>query len=587
MKNEWNLELIYKNKEDYENDIKNVLNYVSELESLKGKLNNKDSILKYCKYNTLFEQTLSKVFSYAHQKHDLNQKDIDSFKEFQRIYQLYLQSISKLSFIEPELLNNDLEFLLDICKNNKEVCQYKFIFEKIFKLQEHVRSVEIEGVMSAYNDSTSGYTNLYDNLVVKDNKPKEIEINNEKISVSMANYSLLLENTKSQDDRRKIAEAQYSFYQDHKNTFAGIYKGIMASLNAERINRGYKSTLEFLLDRNNISTDVFLSLIDVAANNNDAIKKYYDLKKKYFKLDKLYTFDRFLQINKSNIDFSYEKMKELVLDADKFFGDDFYNKAKLALEDGRVSVEAKDGKTTGAYSTSVYDSGTFILLNNNNSLDSAFTLAHEAGHSIHSIYSIEAQPFELSEYTIFVAEVASTFNEARFLDYLLSKTNNKEERITLLQKAIDNIIATFYRQALFANYEYLAFKKYEDGEVIDSEVLSNIMKDLYMKYYGLNLDDEEFTKLVWVYIPHLYHSPFYVYQYATSYAASALIYENVKNGDKEAFDKYINLLKSGGSDYPINLLKKAGVDLTKKDAFLAVARKLDMLVNKLEEELKL
>jgi oligoendopeptidase F len=225
----------------------------------------------------------------------------------------------------------------------------------------------------------------------------------------------------------------------------------------------------------------------------------------------------------------------------------------------------------------------FILLNYSKTLGDVFTVAHEAGHSIHSMYASEAQPSTLQNYTIFVAEVASTFNEHNLLDYIINESKaSKNEKIALLQRAIDDILATFYRQTLFAIYELETHKLVESQQPITADILSKIMIDLYKEFYDLDITSEEVKQYVWAYIPHLFYTPFYVYQYATSFAASLKLYEDVKNNLAGAFDNYINLLKSGGSDYPVIQLQKAGVDLTKEDAFKAVVNRLNELVNELE-----
>ena len=275
----------------------------------------------------------------------------------------------------------------------------------------------------------------------------------------------------------------------------------------------------------------------------------------------------------------------MVLDACKSLGEDYYQHAYRALEDGRVSVYTTDGKRTGAYSTSLYKEGSFILLNHNDNLDSAFTVAHEAGHSIHSLYANEHQDEVNAGYTIFVAEIASTFNEQLFLDYVKSHSHSKNEKIVVLQQAIDNIISTFYRQTLFADYELQAHQLVEQKQPITAEALSNIMTDLYKKYYGISLKDEPYKENVWAYIPHFFHTPFYVYQYATSFAASLAIYENVKK-DYKNLDKYLEMLSMGGSTYPIEIVKTAGVDLTKPDAFLAVVHRMEELVEELKRLLE-
>ena len=451
MNNKWNLKLIYETEEDFTNDLNKCLDYVSKIEGLKGKLNNNVDIKKYFSLNKELDQLLSKVFSYASQSHHLNQKEVSAAKRYQLVYQKYLEAVSRLSFVEPELLQNKYEDLMALCDSDSDVANSRFMIQKLFKRQSHVLDVKTEGVMALYNDATTGYQNLYSALCEQDSTPKKVTLTSGKeVEVSHATYTSLLQSLESQEDRRIVFEALYSYYDTHKHTLSGIYKGIMAGENAERINRGYNTTLDMFLDQNDISKDVFMSLIDVASNDNEAIKRYYNLRKNYFKLDNLYTYDRFLQFRKIDINFTYEKQKELVLEADKELGSDYYNKACKVLEDGRVDVEPCDGKYNGAYSTHIYDKGTFILLNNTNNLESAFTLAHEAGHSIHSMYSIESQPYETHDYVIFVAEVASTFNEARFLDYMLSITKSKDEKIVLLQKAIDNLIATFHASLIVA-----------------------------------------------------------------------------------------------------------------------------------------
>ena len=253
------------------------------------------------------------------------------------------------------------------------------------------------------------------------------------------------------------------------------------------------------------------------------------------------------------------------------------------LKTGFVDVFEQPGKRTGAYSSSMPDLHPFILLNYSKTLSDVFTVAHEAGHSMHSMYAAETQPSILQDYTIFVAEVASTFNEHNLLDYLIQSENTtKEEKIAILQRAIDDILGTFYRQTLFAIYELETHKLIENNQPITSDVLSDIMINLYKEFYDLDITKEEVKKYVWAYIPHLFYTPFYVYQYSTSFAASFKIYEDVKNNVEGAFENYLGLLKSGGSDFSVKQLQKAGVDLTKEEAFEAVVKRMNELVDELE-----
>ena len=351
--------------------------------------------------------------------------------------------------------------------------------------------------------------------------------------------------------------------------------------------RGYESILDEHLYHNAIPTSVIHNLIEVASEGSAPLKKYIELRRKYLGLEKHRSYDRFLKLADAEKHYTYEEAKKLFWDSIAAFPKDFQDKAHEVLRDGFVDVYPGDGKRTGAYSNGGSNFHPFILLNFLGELNDVFTLAHESGHSIHTMYSEEAQPIMKQDYTIFVAEIASTFNEHNLLDYLLTHEQlSKDDKIFLLQKAIDEIMSTFYRQTLFGHYEYLAASKAEKGEPINHEVLSGIMTDLYKQYYGIDIAEEVYKPLVWAYIPHLYNSPFYVYQYATSFTSSMLIYENVKNGVEGAFDRYIGLLKSGGSDYPVEQVKRAGVDLTTKEPFLAVVRRMEELVDQLEKLLE-
>jgi len=329
---------------------------------------------------------------------------------------------------------------------------------------------------------------------------------------------------------------------------------------------------------------VYYNLVDVASSNTDALKKYIKLREKYLGLEEYHTYDRFIQLAKVDDEYTYEKAKQIYFESIKDFPDKFQEHAHETLKDGFVDVYPGDGKRTGAYSSSVVDTHPFILLNFNSTLDDVFTIAHESGHSIHSLFAMENQKGHMQDYTIFVAEIASTFNEHNLLDYFMkSMKSSKETKIVLLQKAIDSIVATFYRQTLFADYELRVSKMVEAGEPINYEVLSGIMIELYKNYYGLDITKEKVKEYVWAYIPHMFHTPFYVYQYATSFSASFKIYKDIKEGKEGAFDRYINLLKSGGSKYPVEQAKEAGVDFTTKDSFMAVVERMNYLVDELEK----
>ena len=459
--------------------------------------------------------------------------------------------------------------------------------EKLFNNEAHILSTDKELLLSYFNAPMSVFNDMYDKLAVSDNSSVMITLTDgTELEINESNFRGYLATCKDPEDRKRVFEAVYKFYDSHKNVFAAIYRGVIESNIASMKSRNYESILHSYLEHNKIPVDVFLTLVETCKTNTEPVKRYYELRKKYLKLDELHTYDRFLELSSYTKNYSYEEGKELFFEALEGMPEDFKSKAHYVLEEGRVDVEIQNGKWTGAYSTGTYEEGPFILLNYNNTLDDVFTLAHEAGHSIHTTYSNASQPFPTANYTIFVAEVASTFNEQLLLDHLLKTSNDKDLKIVVLQNAIDGLIGTFYRQTLFADYEYQAHDLGVKGLPITCDSLSNIMVDLYNQYYGIDLNNEPLKKYVWCYIPHLFHSPFYVYQYATSFASSLAIYEMVKNKEENAFENYLKLLQAGGSTYPVDIIKNAGVDLTNKDSFMAVVNRVKFLVDELEKLLE-
>ena len=351
-----------------------------------------------------------------------------------------------------------------------DVVEYltSFLMEKLFRGNKHVLKEKEEKLLSYYSPVLHEGSELYSKLAVADGKVKTVKLSNgEKVAVTQGNWRALIADVPTAADRKKVFEAIFTAYEENKNTYAEIYNLVMKSEKASVQARNYASILESHLFGNNIPTSVFTNLVDVASKHNKSVKKYYKLRKKYLGLKTHYSYDRFLQLAHSDKKYSYEEGKELFFKSIENTPADFQAKAREVLRDGFVDVYEQDGKRSGAYSSSVSDSHPFILLNYTDTLDDVFTLAHEAGHSMHSLYSQEAQPAKLQHYTIFVAEIASTFNEHMLLDYLIKSGNTtKSEKIMLLQKAIDEILSTFYRQTLFANYEYNVSKMIEENKPI-------------------------------------------------------------------------------------------------------------------------
>ena len=584
----WDLTYHFKNNEEFEQALEEVSQIVLKFASFEGLLNQEEKFIEYLLLLKEFEIKASKVYQYASLKSDLNKKDVANAASFNRCLMAFYQMSEIVSYAEPEIIQMGKEKVFEYIDNHNEVEEFRFSMEKIFHGQKHVLDATSEKLLSLFAPVTTSAGDLYSALAVGDGKSEQVKLKNkEVVTVTQGNFRSLIANSTNPQDRKKIFEAVYKTYDDHKTTYATIYNNALQNNKAVAKARGYESVLESYLYHNNIPTKVFTNLIEVAGTKNKSLKKYIKLRKKALGLKQYYTYDRFLELAHSNKRYTYEEAKDLFFKSIENFPQDFKDKAHEVLRDGFVDVEEKVGKRTGAYSSSVVNLHPFILLNFDNTLDSVFTLAHEAGHSMHSMYAAENQPVMTQDYTIFVAEIASTFNEHVLLDYFLnSSESTKDEKIMVIQKAIDEIMSTFYRQTLFAEYEYIANQKVAEGTPINHEVLSQIMIDLYKKYYGLDITKEGLKKYVWAYIPHLFYTPFYVYQYATSFAASFKLYKEVKEGKEGAFEKYIGLLSSGGSKYPVEQAKEAGVDFTKKDAYMAVVERMDYLVDYLEKLLE-
>jgi oligoendopeptidase F len=584
----WDLTYLFKDLDAFNEGYKETVETIEKLAEFKGKLSDEKQFLKFFELQKVIQETGLKVYQYASLSSDLNKKDSVSSARLQKVQIAFAKLQQAVSFEEPELIAMGKEKVMSFIDHHPDLEEYRFAMEKLFRRQEHILDDQSESLLANFSQLSSSGRNLYSSLSVADIEGTDVMLDNgDIVTITNSNYRAYIQKSQSPEERQNIFEAVFGYYDEHKNTYANIYKTVLDADYARMKARKYDSCLESYLFNNNIPVEVYYTLTKVARENTKAVKKYLKLRKEHLGLDKLRTYDRFLELAKSDKEYPYEEAKTLFFNSIKHFPKDFQDKAKDVLKDGFVDVYEQPGKRTGAYSSSMPNLHPFILLNYDNTLSNVFTVAHESGHSMHSMYAQENQPSSLQNYTIFVAEIASTFNEHNLLDYIIKESNaSKNEKIALLQRAIDDIMGTFYRQTLFAIYELESHQLIENGQPITADALSKIMIDLYKEFYDIDITEEEVKEFVWAYIPHLFYTPFYVYQYATSFAASLKIYENVKNNPEKEFDNYLNLLKSGGSDYPVNQVLKAGVDLTKEDSFKAVVNRLEELVDELEVVLK-
>lgn len=586
MKDKWDLTKIYKDENEFFDDMKDVKERIMpSIVSLEGKLNTEEGMMKFLDLEREANAKISRLGMFVSMRSDLDKRNVENASDLSKVELLIHEFVSSTSFADPEILKLGKEYVDEFFSKHEEYKDFDYIYDKLFRSQKFVLPALQEKLLSYYSPLQDAGSTLYSQLSVSDYMPKKVTLKDgQEVEVNQANWTTLVGNAKCEEDRQAIFESLYSWYEEHKNVYGEIYNVTLQSQLAEMKARGYSSILQEHLYNNNIPESVFHNLIEVASTHAEPLHKYLEIRRKYLGLEKHRSYDRFVQLAKSEKTYTYEEAKELFFKSIEKFPQDFQNKAHEVSSEGYVDVYHTLGKRTGAYSSGGENIHPFILLNFNGELDDVFTLAHESGHSIHTLYSEESQPLMKQSYTIFVAEIASTFNEHNLLDYLMeSGTLSKNDKIALLQKSIDEIMSTFYRQTLFGHFEYNVSKMVENGSPINYQALCNEMIKLYKTYYGIDISEEKVKPFVWAYIPHLFYTPFYVYQYATSFTASMLIYENVKANKENAFDNYIKMLRSGGSTYPIDEVKIAGIDLTKKESFLAVVDRMTELVDELEK----
>ncbi|MCR5740924.1 MAG: oligoendopeptidase F [Gammaproteobacteria bacterium] len=584
----WDLSFIFKSDEEFEKGLEVAAKDIELIKNYKGQLGNEEKFVEYYKLQRVFLKDHYKLYLYASSKMDQDRRENKYVAYTQKVMYLFSLMDQYSSFESSEILSLGKDYVFKVLDNHKELEPLRYGFTDLFRRASHTPTEDAQKVIANYSMLSEQGRSTYGSLSSADSKKRYAKYNGEKVEVTKENWTRLVAQGKTEKDRKNVFEAAFTSFEEYKNTYASIYNTVLQADIALARSKNFDTALEMHLFQNNIPVSLYHNLIKAAHKLAPLAKRYYKIRKEVLGLKRYHTYDRFLNLaGPSDKKYSYEEAKELFYDSIKRFDDEFQGFAHEVTKDGYVDVLPSQGKRGGAYSNSVPGVHPIILLNFGGTLNDVFTLAHESGHSTHTMFSQKYQPLETESYTIFVAEIASTFNEHNLLDYLLNKGElSKSEKVSLIQNAIDDIMSTFYRQTLFAEYEYIAHTKAENGEPITSDTLSQIMIDLYKRYYGLNLKNEKVKEYVWAYIPHFFNSPYYVYQYATSFSASLAIYEKVKNNEPNAFENYKEMLKSGGSDYPINIVKKAGVDFTKMDAINGVVTRYAELLDELEEALK-
>ena len=581
----WTIDEMYPNEESIEKDIQKVKELIEEVKRYKGILaDSEENIFKALNISEEASRILQNLYVYTHMKSHEDTRINKNQSNATKIDMLSTELSMATSYMVPEIIAMDNEKLENYLKTER-LSHYKKYVDDILRLKPHTLNEREEELLAAVADLSGVPENVYDMLSFADLKFPEIEDENgEKVRVTHSNFSLFL---KSKDARvRKDAfEAMYGIYGQYKNTFAStLYGGIKSEIFYAKT-RKYESALQGSLFQDNVSVNVYNNLIDAVHENLDTLNDYIDLKKKFLGLDKINMYDLYVPLTENfDMEISYEKAQKIILEALKPLGEEYLENVKKAFAEGWIDVYGNEGKQGGAYSWGSYDSKSYILMSYKDDLNSLFTLIHEMGHSMHSFYSKNNQPYLYSGYKIFVAEVASTLNELLLINYLLKNAESKEERVYLLNYYLEQFRTTVYRQTMFAEFEKICHGKVEEGEPLTAEDFNNIYYDLNKKYYGESCEVNEEIALEWARIPHFY-SNFYVYKYATGFSAASALSKQILEEGESAVSRYKEFLKSGGSEFPLDQLRKAGVDMEKKESVDEALHVFKDLVKQLEKEL--
>lgn len=562
----WTVQDIYADDNLWEKDFETVKNSIELLASYKGKISeNGENLLGFLKKSDEISEIIEKMVVYAIMRRDEDTRESYYQKMYDRCSSLFTDINAALSFFEPELLAMDKEKLDGFFDDTEGLSMYKFKIDEIVRKKPHILSEAEERIMALSGDAIETADNVFSMFSNADLKFPEVkdEDGNMKELTQARYVSFLM--SENREVRMGAFKALYETYGKWRNTLAACLSGQVKSNRYVARARNYDSCIEMYLDNDFVKTDVYNNLIETVESYLDKFQEYMDLKKKALGLDEIHMYDIYAPIVKiPQKKYTFEEGKEIVLEALKPMGEDYLNLVKKSFDEGWIDVYENVGKRSGAYSISCYGVHPYVLLNWQGTLNDVFTLAHELGHAMHSYYSNTYQPYVYARYKIFVAEVASTVNENLLIDYLMNNTDDENMKAYLINHYLEEFRGTVFRQVMFAHFERDIHDLYESGHALTQETLCKIYYDLNLKYFSPAVVVDKDIELEWARIPHFYSS-FYVYKYSTGFSAAVSFAKNILSGDKILIDKYINLLKSGGNNYPIEQLKLAGVDLSKPD----------------------
>lgn len=580
----WAIEDLYSTDELWEKDYNRLKEMIPQIEEYRGRLSESgktllDFLNLYCRLNILMER----IYVYANQKYHEDTANSVYQELSDKAEVLNVQLNSALSFATPEILNIPEETLEKFKSEESELREYDFYLKNIIRRKPHVLSAEIEALLADAGEMAASPDNIFSKFNNADLKFPEIkDEDGNPVRITHGRFIQFL-----QSNNRRVREdafkGVYKTYESYKNTLAATFSSNLKQELFFSKARNYGSNLEKALDDSNIPVSVYTNLIEAVHDNMDLMHRYVSLRKKILGVDELHMYDLYTPLVQDvKMDIPFEEAKKIVSEGLKPLGEEYQEILQEGFKNRWIDIYENENKRSGAYSWGAYGVHPYVLLNYNNTLDNVFTLAHEMGHAIHSYYSDKVQPYIYAAYKIFVAEVASTCNEALLIDHMLKNTDDKLQKAYLINHFLENFKGTLYRQTMFAEFEMITHKMVQEGQSLTTDTLCKIYHDLNVHYFGDDIVIDPEIDMEWSRIPHFY-SAFYVYQYATGYSAAIALSRRILKEGKPAVDDYIRFLSGGSSDYPIELLKKAGVDMSTKEPVNQALKLFDELLDQMEE----
>ena len=581
----WDLTKIFKNNDEYIKSLNDVRGEIGKITSFKGKiLESSETLLSFLELSDELERKLYKLYYYAHLKLDEDTTNTTS-QELEGMITNLLQEYSLLtSFVLPELMQGDYNQVLSFIEQNEELRKYQFNLEDIYRYKSHSLNNDEEKTLSMLSKSLDNASSTFEALTDADISFNPIIVDGKKTLLTESNYNIYI---RSQDRsvRRQAFKRLLTTYGSYKNTLASTFQGQVDCLVSLAKLKKFSSSLEASLFHDNLDTDIYNNLIETINKNMNTIYKYYDLKRHVLGVSKLHLYDVYTPMVKENDRiYTFNDAKNIAFSALKVLGDDYLHNLQKAFDERWIDVYSNKGKRTGAYSSGFYDTNPYLLLNWTDRYEDLTTLVHELGHSMHTYYSCHNNPYNLSSYNIFVAEVASTVNELLLVHYMLEHSDDND-KLFFINQLLELYKSTIYRQVMFAEFERNMHADYEKGVILTNEYLSSKYYELVKKYFGLRVFIDEEIKNEWMRIPHFYYN-FYVYKYAVGLSSATKIVNDILSHKEGAVENYLAFLKTGGSMYPKDELEVCGVSVLDEKLYLEAIKTFDKYIDMFSDILK-